>query len=182
MFTWYQILAWSHGGKRWWHSLSLCEFWNIKSLLSECEFVILTRNVVCFHVEIILHFFYLLSCVVFVCLYVLPLCLPAVCCFCFLIICLIENYFWTGLGLWVFHATFSIISDIQWRQFYWWRKPEKTTDLPQVTDKFYHIMLYLIHLVMSGIRTHNVNCDKHWFHEVPFWIEYSVFLLPFVFA
>ena len=38
---------------------------------------------------------------------------------------------------------------------------EKTTDLPQVTDKRDQITLFQVHLAMKGPRTHNFSCDGH---------------------
>ena len=66
-----------------------------------------------------------------------------------------DKFVFQWLGLCCLTPLSTICRLYRGGQCYWLRKPEypeKTTDLPQITNKLYHIMQYGVHLVLAGFE------------------------------
>ena len=66
-----------------------------------------------------------------------------------------------GLGLWCLIQFSTIFQLCRGGQLYWSGTP---LNHQSVADKFYHIILYRVHLAMSGIVCYEKK-DSHQFHQ-----------------
>jgi hypothetical protein len=83
-------------------------------------------------------------------------------------ICFVSSFFslpfiwFCCLVLWCLTPLSTIFQLYRGGQFYWWRKPEIPGENHRpATSHWQTLALNVVHLAMSGIRTHDINGDRH---------------------
>ena len=84
------------------------------------------------------------------------------------------------MELWCLMPLSNIISVISWQSVLLVEETGIPRNLPQVAEKLYHTMLYLVHLAISWIQTHNFSGDEENSH-VSVFVVYILKLEQFVF-
>jgi hypothetical protein len=79
----------------------------------------------------------------------------------------IGSYTLSFIGSWRLTSLSTIFQLHRGGQFYRWKKPEKVTDLPHVTDQLYHILLYRgTTSPLAGLELTTLVGDRHWLHSI----------------
>ena len=150
--------------------LSVCPFSFCHCIVCTCPFV-LYLFVIVLSVLVRLSFFFLSL----YCLYLSVCSFSFSFCHCISVLVRLSFFFLSLYCLYLSVCPFFVIvlsvlqrmvPDYSFGIFKWRSVPkyrEKTIDLPLVTDKLYHIMLYWAHLAMNGFSTHSFNW-WHWLH------------------
>ena len=76
-----------------------------------------------------------------------------------------KPFDWFGLVLWCLMTLSTIFQLYHGTQFYWWGNRSTRRKPPTCSKSLTNLSHNVVHLALSGSRTHNISGDRHRFHK-----------------